>query len=523
MIARKRANPIGALWLMEKFQIEVFQPLPIVSYSTTTSRRSTATDSQTGFKVEFYQERQRPEDTVIAHLQFHLRYEIPHFEFLSRLFSVINEAVLQEWVNSEPTGKYARRAAFLYEFFTEKNLTAPENLAGNYIDAINSKKLVTASKHKIEKNQKWRVNNNLAGNRDFCPILIKTEKLTEASSVDVKTLLDELNNEVGEDTLLRSAGWFTLGESRASFKIEGETDKSTRIQRFADVIERFTGKMELPLDLALLQKEILGTQTAITQFGLRQSPVFIGQIRRFQEIVHYIAPPFQTLQQKLDGLDLFWQKTEGQSPILRSAAIAFAFVYIHPLADGNGRLHRFLFNDLLRRDNATYDPIILPISGVISGNEQEKIAYANILEQVSKPVMHCLSEHYRFSKKEQKYSDGIQSNFEIEHSELAEPIWQYPDLTQHIHYFSELVKKTITVYMRNESYYLNSYEQAKSALTELIEMPNHYVDRIIRSIQENNGKLTNKLAKDYPFLKDEQLWQQMVEAIKEAFQKNDVK
>ena len=124
MIARKRANPIGALWLMEKFQIEVFQPLPIVSYSTTTSRRSTETDSQTGFKVEFYQERQRPEDTVIAHLQFHLRYEIPHFEFLSRLFSVINEAVLQEWVNSEPTGKYARRAAFLYEFFTEKNLTA---------------------------------------------------------------------------------------------------------------------------------------------------------------------------------------------------------------------------------------------------------------------------------------------------------------------------------------------------------------------------------------------------------------
>lgn len=519
MIARKRANPIGALWLMEKFQIEVFQPLPIVSYSTTTSRRSTETDSQTGFKVEFYQERQRPEDTVIAHLQFHLRYEIPHFEFLSRLFSVINEAVLQEWVNSEPTGKYARRAAFLYEFFTEKNLTAPENLAGNYIDAINSKKLVTASKHKIEKNQKWRVNNNLAGNRDFCPILIKTEKLIEAISVDVKTLLDELNNEVGEDTLLRSAGWFTLGESRASFKIEGETDKSTRIQRFADVIERFTGKMELPLDLALLQKEILGTQTAITQFGLRQSPVFIGQIRRFQEIVHYIAPPFQTLQQKLDGLDLFWQKTEGQSPILRSAAIAFAFVYIHPLADGNGRLHRFLFNDLLRRDNATYDPIILPISGVISGNEQEKIAYANILEQVSKLVMHCLSEHYRFSKKEQKYSDGIQSNFEVEHSQLAEPIWQYPDLTQHILYFSELVKKTITVYMRNESYYLNSYEQAKSALTELIEMPNHYVDRIIRSIQENNGKLTNKLAKDYPFLKDEQLWQQMVEVVKEAFQK----
>lgn len=59
--------------------------------------------------------------------------------------------------------------------------------------------------------------------------------------------------------------------------------------------------------------------------------------------------------------------------------MAFAFVYIHPLADGNGRIHRFLLNDILRRDGVTREPMILPISVVITKNAQHKIQYHQIL------------------------------------------------------------------------------------------------------------------------------------------------
>ena len=34
------------------------------------------------------------------------------------------------------------------------------------------------------------------------------------------------------------------------------------------------------------------------RFGLRQSPVFVGEVVRYQEIVHYVAPPPEDLQQK---------------------------------------------------------------------------------------------------------------------------------------------------------------------------------------------------------------------------------
>ena len=80
---------------------------------------------------------------------------------------------------------------------------------------------------------------------------------------------------------MKSAVWMTLRESKSSFEIEGEADKSDRIQRFADVLARRTGQGPWPLgqaSLAELQAEILGRRTTVQQFGMRQSPVFVGEV-----------------------------------------------------------------------------------------------------------------------------------------------------------------------------------------------------------------------------------------------------
>lgn len=508
---------IGGAWLAKHMGLTLAFRLPVVS--AIASRRLTEKEVETGFRTEFYPETQRPANQVIAHLQFHLKNEIPHFTFLAQLFAQLEKEVIQQWVDSEPTGQYARRCAFLYEFFTQKTLTVPTNLRGNYVNAVNDKWVVTASKAFVEKNSRWRVNNNLAGNSHFCPTLVKTDRFNQAAALDIPHLLSHLTNEVGEEFVLRSAVWFTLGESRSSFQIEGEGGQVDRIQRFAHVMEKFTGQFEFPLEnLAFLQQELLGDQHIISQFGLRQSPVFVGSTIRFQNVVHYIAPPFDTLADKLKGVTLFWEKTEGQSAIMRSAAVSFAFVYIHPLSDGNGRIHRFLFNDLLRRAGATYAPIILPISGVIIENTAEKNAYTQILERISVPLMKVLAGKYYFTTENEIYQDDISSNFHLKEHKQAEYIWQYPDLTEHICYFSRVVEKTVSQYMRQESFYLRSHEQAKNTIKEIIEMPDHYADRIIRSVLDNNGKLTNKLAKEYSFLTQKSRWEQIVTAVQVAFQ-----
>lgn len=506
-------DPIGAAWLVQRFNLNLMQTLPIESGIA--SRRQSQINPNA--RHEFYQEKQRPKPTVAAHLQFHLRHEIVHFEFLARLFAQLDAQIIQEWIDREPTGQYARRAAFLYEFFTDNTLIAPENLKGNYVDAVSSQDLLTASPEHIEKNTKWRINNNLAGNRHFCPTIVKNDAVLQASHINVREHLQHLNDEVGEDMMLRSAKWFTLGESKSSFQIEREDHDLNRIERFAQVMIEYTSKLAYPIDLEMLQKAILGEKSAVQQYGLRQSPVFVGHTRHFQNIVDYIAPPHETLRDKLNGIDLFRQKTIGQSPIIRAAAIAFAFVYLHPLADGNGRVHRFLFNEILRGDGATYEPIILPISGVIARDSHEKVAYAQILEVISKPLMRGLAGHYSFSSTETVYPDGVRSNFQFMGTHLAEPVWRYPDLTQHIIYFGSLLLKTLAS-MRQESHYLMDYDAAKTAIKNIYEMPDHYIDRIIRSIQENNGQLSGKLAKELPFLAQDDVWAEMVLAVKQAFQ-----
>lgn len=333
------ADPMGAAWLARTYGVEPMGRLPVLSQVG--GRR--ASEINEGFRLEAYLEIMRPAATPAAHLQFHLRHEVPHLEFLSRLFAQAGPDFVQAWIAAEPTGQYARRAAFLYEWLTGDLLQVPERLGGNYVDAIDAAKMVAASPERAVKVQRWRVNDNLPGTRDFCPTVVKNEAVVRAAELDVSVLFGELTDEFGEDLLMRAAAWMTLRESRASFAIEGEAGQATRVQRFADVMARRTGQGEWPLTdtvLAELQREILGERTTLVRFGIRQSPVFVGEMVRYQEVVHYVAPVAEDVPAMLEGLRVFLERTQGQSPVMRSAVASFGFVYIHPLADGNGRVHR---------------------------------------------------------------------------------------------------------------------------------------------------------------------------------------
>jgi Fic family protein len=134
-----------------------------------------------------------------------------------------------------------------------------------------------------------------------------------------------------------------------------------------------------------LQREILGDVTTLAQFGFRKSPVFVGESVNHNEIVHYVAPVQDDVPAMMEGLRAFIERTQGQSPVMRSAVAAFGYVYIHPMADGNGRVHRFLINDVLRRDGVIPAPVILPVSAVITDDTAERRAYARVLDLVSAP------------------------------------------------------------------------------------------------------------------------------------------
>ena len=510
---------IGYRWLAERYGVEPVQPLHIES-RIGPSRRTIQTNEVT---QEVYTAGMRPDSSVPDHLTFALKHEGIHLEFLARLAIRVPEAEIAAWMNSERTGQYARRAGFFWEWLSGHELpgVAPVS-GGNYVDALDPAEYLVSTSP--ANNTRWRVRDNLPGTRDFCPTVRRTQAVVAAEQYDCAAQLDELQAEYGTDILMRSAVWLTVKESRASFQIEHEEDRKDRIQRFAAVMERRCGEFPNPLDpetLTALQREVIGDNAVFPQFGIRRSPVFIGETAGYQEVVHYVAPHWNDLDRLLNGMEAFVDKTRSASSIARAAVASFGFVFIHPLADGNGRIHRFLINDILRRDGAVPRPFILPVSATITNKAQDRARYDAVLELVSKPFMARYSGLYAFEQPIRKYEDGIESNFVFTGYDDALPAWQYLDLTEQVEYLATLIDKTIRFEMREEANLLRSWDTARTAVKEVIDGPNLLIDRIIRSIQQYGGQVSNKLVGEFPRLGEEAIANAVIEAVATAFSGNN--
>ncbi len=503
---------VGFAHLEHLYQIDLVQPLRIRS-SIGSSRLQQESPSGTHKQ---YPASYRPEDDFAGHFAFGLKYEEMHLEFLARLFATTGPKPLEAWSRKEPNGQYARRAGFLYEWLIQERLDVPDLTQGNYIDLLAPDAYLT--RPTPLRNRRWRIKDNLPGTPGFCPLVRRTTELQSALEFDPRKALEDLDQRFGHEILMGSSSWLMLKESRASFQIEHEENRSDRIQRFASVIARFCGKIESPLSepsLQALQVGILGKDAP--GLGLRKSPVFVGQATLQQDIVHYIAPHHENVPSLLEGLATFEEATRGTESILRAAVVAFAFVYIHPLRDGNGRIHRILINDTLLRDQAIADAIILPVSASITHSVRLRADYERALERFSGPFMARFADRYRFGEITVA-PDGTRTNFVFDAYQDALPAWKYPDLTEQALYVSRLIQHTITVQMADEATILGYFRTALERLKDVLEMPDPDANRIIRSLKENGWQVTGRLGKEYPFLEDPELRKRFISAVRGAFE-----
>lgn len=503
---------IGFKALEAQFGIVLVQPLRVESViGTTRSERESPQRIQRQYPNVY-----RPADTFAGHFEFGLKYEEIHFEFFSRLFAACGPAPLEQWCKAEPFGQYARRAGFFYEWLTGQRLDVPDLAGGTYVDAVAGDAYMTRTQAVRER--RWRINNNLPGSPAFCPLIRRSQALGQALEFDPHGAITELDRQFGADVLMRAAAWLSLKESRASFLIEHEADETDRIKRYAHVMAEHSGKLEEPLDsgsLTLLQRGILGDDAL--RLGLRQSPVFVGQATIRDDIVHYIGPHFSQLPAMLEGLRVFEQATRGREALARAATLAFGFVYIHPMSDGNGRIHRFLISDTLQRDNAIPSGVIVPISATITGVREFGHGYDSVLEVFSRPFMRRYATAYRFGEM-RTYEDGMRSNLIFDAYENASHAWRYPDLTEHVIYTARLVAHTIQHEMADEARTLVRFQLAQQRIKAVLEMPHADAVRMIRSIKESGWRVSGKLAKEYPRLEEKALALRVVEAVQSTFE-----
>jgi len=182
---------------------------------------------------------------------------------------------------------------------------------------------------------------------------------------------------------------------------------------------------------------------------------------------------------------------EGVHPIVRAAAIAFGFVFIHPFEDGNGRIHRFLIHDFLSRDDFLPTGMIIPVSAHMINNLKP---YEDVLEAYSKPIMQII-----------KYTKDKKQKLTVLNPSEVEGYYRFPDLTSQTEYLCTVIKTAISQDLPNELDFLQNYDEAKELMKQRVDMSDKLIDLFIRFTHQNNGIFPKRRRTTFRMLKDDEI------------------
>ncbi|MCW3091400.1 MAG: Fic family protein [Ferruginibacter sp.] len=490
----------GSLWLKEYYKLEKYT---LTHNSYIGSNDSIELTSKGNIEQVYGPKYTTKEDTPSLHLEFSLKYDDLNLDFLRAVFENMSAKDITAFIEESPSGRYARKIGFLYEFLTGNELEITKIVTGNYVDLLEADKYITGNK---VKNSRWRINDNLLGKALYCPIVRKTRKLNELLNQNIAQKIEQLKKEFPDDIFQRATNYLYNKETRSSYEIEKEQPSPDRMQKFIALLMKAgiekTSELLNEDRLVKLQNAIVDPRYVATAFRNFQN--YVGESsNNFNEIIHYICPPPTILASLMEGLKDAAEKTAGIYPEIRAAIVAFGFVFIHPFEDGNGRLHRFLIHDILVYDGIVPQGIIIPVSAHMLNNIRD---YDKILESYSKPLMQRI-----------KYTKEENEEIKVTNNGEVEGYFRYPDLTEHCIYLAETIHATLKEDMPNELVFIQRYDEVKKALQNIVDMPDKDINLVITFLHQNKGVFPKRRREQFPKLKDHEI-HKMQSAYREIFE-----
>jgi hypothetical protein len=481
-------KPAGSLWLKQELGLNHYR-LTHRSYIGPRDKMEVALD---GGIEQVYGPKYAPtEDSIPEHIEFLLKYDDLSLDFLNAVFAKTDEGELITFLAKSPSGRYARKIGFLYEWLTGKTLTLGFEPGGNYIDLLDEKSYITGN---TARNSRWRINDNLLGVQAFCPVVRRTQAVEEMLTIDLKGQIEQLKDEYSPEIFNRATQYLYRKETRSSYEIESEKPPPDRMNRFIAILRQAgtqpAGEVLEEGNLTTLQNAIVDPRYA--QPGYRDFQNYIGQTNyRMEEIYHYICPPPDMVHDMMEGLGAVEQKTKGRPAVVRAAMVAFGFVFIHPFLDGNGRIHRFLIHDMLTRDGLAEQGLIIPVSAHMLNNMKD---YAAALEEFSKPLMQRIT-----------FNAAANGDVTVTNPSEVAAYFRYPDLTIQSTYLAQTIQATIRHDLSEELFFLERYDELKRDLQNLIDMPDKKLNDLIVFLHQNKGIFPNRRKKQFPEITEEEI------------------
>jgi hypothetical protein len=487
------ARPAGYAALIAAFDLAVPPPDELVAIG---ERHSYRREGRWRILTPRYQ----PADTVVAHVEFALRHQGVDLGVLNALFEVLPPVALENWVRSEPTGQYARRSWFLYEWLTGRRLDLPDAPRAPYASVLDPRQHYTVAGETVTRH---RVRNNLPGTPEFCPLVRRTETLQSLLGADLAGEARAVVRRTAPDLMARAAAFLLLEDSKASYVIEGERPPQDRIQRWGQAIGE-AGQAPLTEDQLLrLQRLVIG-DTRFTHMGWRETGGFVGGRDRDTNapLPEHISARPNDLGGLIRGLIAFADRSEGGNapldPVVAAAAVAFGFVFVHPFEDGNGRIHRWIVHHILGRRGFNPPGVAFPVSAVFL----ERLAdYKAVLEHFSRPRLALT-----------RWETTPQLNVRVLNA--TRDMFRFFDATRQAEFLAQCVVETIKTTLPQEIDYLRRYDQAKGRVEAFIDLPDATFDLMMGFLRQNNGRFSARARRN----EFERLTNEEAEAIEGIYQ-----
>jgi len=419
--------------------------------------------------------RHAPSSNLEGHLTFALKYEGLDLAVLNRLFNAVDASTIEALVRAKPTGSYARRIWFLYEWLTARHLNLSDAEKGTYVPIIDPEQQWATDG---ENSPRHRVRNNLPGTPAFCPLVFRTKKLEQFIAMDLAQRAQAIVAAVPRDLLARTTAFLLLKDSKSSYAIEGERAPQDRIQRWGRAIGQ-AGRRPLNLDELLRLQAIVIGDARFVRMGLRQEGGFIGEHDRDSRMPmpdHISASP-EDLPSLIGGMVAFDRgPAQRLDAVIAAAVLAFGFVYIHPFEDGNGRIHRYLIHHVLAQRGFNPAGVVFPVSAAILERIDE---YRTVLESYSQRLLHLI-----------RWEPTTEGNVKVLND--TADYYRFFDATPHAEFLYSCVKKTIEEDLPHETDFLRRYDQFRARIEDIVDMPNLKADLLFQFLHQNGGKLSKR-------------------------------
>lgn len=493
------AEPIGYRFLVEHFKIEVIAHYRWSYVGPGWDSKEFKYDD-INLELHLYPKSYQIDRDPLKQLEFALKHEGLNLAIIKQALTNMGRQEIINHILAAPTGKYARKIWFLYEFLLDDQLPIENVGRGSYINLLDPDQYYCG---RARRSPRHRVVDNLLGNAQFSPVVRRSARLDQFEKQHLHEVADNLTKQYDADVLARAIRYLYTKETIASWEIEREKPDKARIARFIALLQRDYTSHELSKRLLMMvQKEIVDPRFILEDYRTFQN--YVGEEPQLGKmLVHYIAPKPQDLPSLMEGLIkctsvMFASNTDS---VVVAAVLSFGFVFLHPFWDGNGRLHRFLIHYVLSKMGFAQQGIVFPVSAVMLREHKE---YDNALEYFSRPLNELISDY------------EINELGEMMVNQETGDFYKYIDFTPIAEFLYWCVERTIHTDLEEELDFLSRYDAIKLSIKEIVDMPDRQIDLFIRCVRQNNGSLSNRKRESLFGMLEEAEVSQMEEVVRSA-------